>query len=211
MQLDEFFPYILAEVPGCPDITARLALVQAAIEFCNKTLAWNQVLDPIALNANQKDYDLDVPPSSRLELIESVFCDGWEMKAATTLSLQMWLPDWQTAKGNIPRFYNSPEDRFVLRVYPTPTEPGPSLRVKATFIPVSGASVLPDFLGHYYMEAMASGTKARLMAMPGTEWVNPQLAGYHKGEFNKAVDDTRITQLHERVQGSMTVPSRRFT
>jgi len=210
MQLDEFLPYVLAEVPGCPDITARLALAQVAIEFCSKTLAWNQVLDPIALAIGQADYDVEIPTLGRVELVESVFCNGIALRPVTTLELNAALPDWRTAKGNLPRFYNSPEDRSILRVYPTPTESGHILVVKACFIPVSGARTLPDFLGQYHMDAIASGTKARLMLMPGVDWSNPQLAAYYKTEFNRSIDDTRITQIHERVQGGLSVPARRF-
>ena len=210
MQLDDFFPYVLAEVPACPDITLRLALAQTAIDFCRRTLAWSSFSDPIRLVAGNRDYDLEVPLQGRVLMVDSLFHGAREVYAKTTQELQVGMPDWQTAEASDPLFYNTPDSRDVIRLYPRPNLTGTTLLAKVTFVPLSGATTLPDFLGHDYMDTIAAGTKARLMVMPEPLWMNLQMAAFYKGQFDLDVENARITQIHERTRGTLSVPPRRF-
>lgn len=209
MQLDDFFPYVLAEVPACPDITVRLALVQTAIDFCQKTLAWNTFNDPIRLLSGFRDYDLDAISQARVLMVESLFLGAREVYARTTQELQSVMPDWQTAEGS-PLYYNSPDSRDVVRVYPKPNTTGDTLLAKVVYVPLSSATTLPDFLGNDHMDTIASGTKARLMMMPEPLWTNPAMSAYYQGAYSLARENERITQIHERTRGNLTVTPRRF-
>ena len=61
MKTADLLPYLLAEVPAAPDVTAKMALVQAAIEFCRETQAWDELQDPITVIDGINTYDLDAP------------------------------------------------------------------------------------------------------------------------------------------------------
>ncbi len=211
MTLDEFYPYILAEAPGCPDPLININLVAAAIEFCTKSLAWTVLTSPIALVNAQPDYVITAPTDARALMPRDVWVDGSRIDPKTVDELADALPNWQTATGTNPAFYNAAIARGSIRVYPTPANvTTQSLTVRAAFIPTPNAATLPDFLGQYHMEAIASGAKARLLNMPNVPWSNLALGGYHKQMFDAAIIDAKNAELNDRVQGSITVKSRRF-
>lgn len=211
MTLDEFYPYILAEVQGCPDPTININLVAAAIEFCTKSLAWSETTAPIALVNTQANYVITAPSDSRALMPRDVWLDGSRLVPKTVDELAAVLPNWPTATGSNPAYYNASVTRGSIRVYPTPASVvAQALLIRAAYIPTPAAQTLPDFLGHYHMEAIASGAKARLMATPTKDWFNPELGLYHRGMFDAAIIDAKNTEAHDRVQGSISVVPRRF-
>lgn len=211
MTLEEFYPYILAEVPGCPDPLININLVASAIEFCTKSLAWSETTAAIPLVDAQPDYVITAPANARALMPRDVWVDGSRMDPKTVDELAKVLPNWLTATGSTPAFYNAAITRGAIRVYPTPANvTTQALTIRAAFIPTPAATALPDFLGQYHMEAIASGAKARLMGMPTVPWSNPALGMYHKELFGAAIVDARITEVHDRVQGSVSITPRRF-
>lgn len=211
MTLEEFYPYILVEAPGCPDPLINLNLVAAAIEFCTKSLAWTAFTTAIPLVEAQSDYVITAPADAQALMARDVWVDGSRMVAKTADELAQVLPNWQTDTGTTPAYYNSAAARGSIRVYPKPVGvTTQALTMRAAFIPTPAATALPDFLGQYHMEAIASGAKARLLNMPNVQWSNIALGVYHRQIFDNAIVDARIVELHDRVQGSMTVAPRRF-
>ena len=211
MTLEEFYPYILAEVPGCPDPLININLVASAIEFCTKSLAWSETTAAIPLVDAQPDYVITAPANARALMPRDVWVDGSRMAPKTVDELAQVLPNWLTATGSTRAFYNAAIPRGAIRVYPTPANvTTQALTIRAAFIPTPEAQTLPDFLGQYHMEAIASGAKARLLNMPNVQWSNIALGVYHRQIFDNAIVDARIVELHDRMQGSMTVAPRRF-
>jgi hypothetical protein len=211
MKLEDFFPYVLAEVPGCPDPTAKLALLSTCIEFCRETLAWSEILDPVRLQDNVADYEIESPREAYPLTVRDVWLNGRRLRPITMLALQESMPNWAVAKSNEPVFYNSAEERGLIRVFPIPEHvTGQSLTMRAAYTPTLTAQTVPDFLGQRHHEVIASGAKGRLMMMLGTPWFNAEMGAYFKQMFDNGVTRSRIEEAHDRVQGSVTVPSRTF-
>ena len=211
MKLDDFFPYILPEVLGCPDPVLRNALRLTAFDFCNRTHSWTEISDPLPLIDGVKDYDLDVPFGAYAQTVRDVWLGSRRLEPATMAQLQAVLPNWPTAESSEPTYYNLSAERGVLRVYPTPVNVGTQALVcRTVFVPTSAATVLPDFLGQDQLEVIAAGTKYRLMLMPGVTWSNPELGAFYKTQFDAGVTDSQAEEAHDRVPGSMTVPARSF-
>jgi hypothetical protein len=211
MKLDDFFPYILPEVLGCPDPVLRNALRLTAFDFCNRTHSWTEISDPLPLIDGVKDYDLDVPTGAYAQTVRDVWLGSRRLKPVSMAQLQEWMPDWQTAAASEPVYYNLAVERGVLSVYPTPVNVGTrALVCRTVFVPTAAATVLPDFLGQDQLEVIAAGTKYRLMLMPGVTWSNPQLGAFYKTQFDAGVTDAQAEEAHDRVPGSLTVPARSF-
>lgn len=205
MLLANFQPYVATEVIGCPDPTLNQAIVMAAIEFCRESQAWTETLDPILLLNGVRDYELDVPTDAYLYTVRDV----WVGLRLLTPRVQIEVE--QGATSSEPAFYNMAADRTMLSVYPVPASvTGSAMVVRTTLTPTAAAKTLPDFLGQRYMEAITSGAKARLMAMPGVPWSNPQLAVYYKSILDAAVLSARIEEAHDRVPGPIFVRPRSF-
>ena len=211
MTPDGFFPYVLPDVPGCPDPVVKLALVAAAHEFCRETLCWTEIQDPMPLVAGTSDYEIDMPSQALALTVRDVWLGTSRLAPVTMQALQRVMPDWRTASSSEPVYYNAAVERGSIRVFPIPTNPaGLALVVRASYAPSMGANALPDFLGQRYMEVIAAGAKARLLIVPGTEWANAPLAGYYRQLFDAAITNARIEEAHDRVPGSVSVQPRRF-
>jgi hypothetical protein len=211
MKLEDFFPYVLAEVPGCPDPTAKLALLSTCIEFCRKTLAWSVIQDPLCLIAGYMDYEIESPKEAYPLTVRDVWVGSRRLRPVTMHALQDLLPNWSEAKSNEPVYYNSAVERGVVRVFPIPEQTTkPTLTMRAAYTPTLTAQTVPDFLGQEHAEAIANGAKGRLLLMSSMPWFNAQLGAYYQQRFDDVVVSTEIREAHDRVVGSVTVPSRTF-
>lgn len=211
MKVDDFFAFVLPDVPGCPDPTLRQAIVMAAVDFCRDSMSWSEYLDPIALRDGVQDYDLDAPSQAYVHLVRDVYLGARRLRPVTMAQLQVELPDWRNTSGNEPSYYNTSADRNALRVFPMPANTtGQQLVVRACFMPKPTATLLPDFLGQRFMGVIADGAKSRLMLMSGKPWTNEKLGIDLRNKFADGVTEARINETHDRVQGSIRATPRPF-
>ena len=211
MKFEALFPYLLPDVPGVPDVTARQALLLASIDFCVNTQAWDAFLDPIKLIDGVNEYQLDTVPGARIVAVRDVWLPDRILLPKTIEEITQTIPNWQSAKSSIPTFYSATSDLDYIQVYPIPIEPGDTaMTIRVAYAPsLSGASI-PDALATRYLETLLAGAKARLMVSPGKGWSNPQLAGYHQTKFDAGVQSAKIDIMHDKVQGSVRVKPVRF-
>lgn len=208
--LDSLFVYIQPEVTSCPNGLVRSAILRAAIEFCDITLA-NRVTDegiPIinGIAANEID-----TPNREVRLIEvlNIWAANRELIPKSMAQIVQLLPDWQTSQGD-PVYYNQPS-RKEFRVYPIPVnQTKTTLTIRSAFAPLPTATHLDDDLVMLYAEAISAKAKAILMLPAGNPWTNPQLATFYANEFLAQCDKAKIEMLHDRTQGSLNVSPRRF-
>ena len=211
MKVEDFFPYVLVDVLGCPDPSLRIAIVSAAAEFCRETLAWTEVQDPILLENGVSSYEMDTPLQAYASTVRSAYVGARPLTPITPDVLRTAMPDWATAQSTEPVYFNQTVERGFITVYPTPyAVTTQALSVTAAFVPTIAATSLPDFLGQRHVDVIASGAKARLMMTPLTAWSNPSLAAYHRQLFDAGVIDARISEAHGRVPGSLRAQSRKF-
>jgi len=71
----DLIPYLAVELPSCPDniITQMLKIV--ARDFCLKTFAWWEDLEPVDIVADAASYTLK-PPASGIDLTLVTWCNG---------------------------------------------------------------------------------------------------------------------------------------
>jgi len=210
MKIDDFLPYIMVEVPGCPYPLATQTLMNVASDFCQQTLVWNDYSDPITLIDGQRDYDLDYPIGAKPFATMAVMIGSRKLRPVTMTELQLVLPNWPAATSSDPAYYNSAFDRDLLSVFPTPLGAVQPMIVRLSYSPNRKATTLPDLLGDEFLTAITSGVKARLMAMQGTPWFNAQMSVYYKTIYDEGVFTARTAEMHERVPGNVLVPPRAF-
>lgn len=211
MKLEALLFYVLPDVPGAPDVTVKQALLLSTIEFCVQTHAWDEIQDPIALEDGVNEYDIDVLQGSRVVAIKNIWAANRELRPVTMTELQQLVPNWQTATGSFPSYYNAPDDLGSFRVYPIPVDAnGAEITLRATYAPTLTATSVPDAVLNRYLEPIISGAKHRLMVAPGKGWSNSELALYHKQQFDEGVIRAKIDILHDKTQGSVRVKPVRF-
>lgn len=215
MNLEDLYPFVLPDLPDCPDETLRQAFVLTLLDFCQTTHAWNEIADAARLSDGVATYDIDYPSGALAHTVSAVWCGAIELHPASMSRISDVLPDWQTAKSNEPRYYNATGDWGSITVYPTPWRPNdlvqlPSITLRGVFIPRLTATTIPDFIAQRWLECICSGVKSRLMLQRNQKWSDEKLGAYHKGQYEELRTDARITVLAERVPGITTVRPVRF-
>lgn len=206
MNISDFLPFVVNDLPNCPSIIAKQGVLLSATEFCQRTLCWSEFQDPILLVNKTAEYDLEAPADAYVYQVRNVYLGGRELTPVSMAELQDRLPDWNTATGSEPNFYNRISGRSTIRVFPTPVDvqKGAEMLMRVCYTPVFSASTLPDFLFTHYMDPVVAGAKSRLMLSPGTSYSNPELAAVNRTVFENAIVNAVAESLHEGVIGSVT-------
>jgi hypothetical protein len=205
--IDTFHPDVLPLVPGCSVPMVNHALVNTAVEFCNRTLAWNIKLPAVALSAADYPYAVPTPAHGVVARIKAVIIDGTVLNP-TNLAALDGTGDWEHRLGT-PSMYLWFVGRG-LRVYPLPNTPLMA-QVTAAYTPIRGATVLEEFLYDTWLNALVSGSLRKLMAMPNQPWTNPQGVEYHTIKFEQGVREAAVDVRRDGVALSqMSVVPRSF-
>lgn len=206
MNLDDFLPHLLPDLPGCPDSIVKQQLLFAVIEFCQETHAWNEIQDPIQVRERVNEIDVDTPTGARIVAVKDVWASSRKLRPVTMPQLFELIPNWQTAEGSEPTYYNASTDYRTMRIFPIPIDVNDStLTLRVAYAPKMDATSIPDELAIKYWDALIGGAKARLMVIPGKAWTNSQMSAYNRGIFNDGILKAKISALHDRVEGSLSV------
>lgn len=206
MNTSDLIHFVAPELPGCPDALIKQALVQTAIEFCTETLAWQEIQDPVIVIDKQNLLDVEVPKDGRIVTVRDIWASNRRLRPVTMPQLFEVMPNWQTAQGSEPTYYNASTDWQSIRIFPIPLEANRAkLTMRVAYAPTLTATTLPDEICTKYLDGITGGTKARLMIMPGKTWSNTQSAVIYRTQYNDQVVKAKIDDLHDRVQGSLSV------
>ncbi len=206
MKTSDLIRFIAPELPGCPDVLINQALVQSAIEFCTETLAWQEIQDPLIVIDKQNLLDVEVPRDARIVTVRDIWASNRKLRPVTMPQLFELMPNWQTATGSEPTYYNASVDWQSIRIFPIPMEANRAkLTMRVAYAPTLTATTLPDEICTKYLDGLLGGTKARLMVMPGKTWTNAQMAAVYRAQLNDQMLKAKIDDLHDRVQGSLSV------
>lgn len=185
--LTEFLPHVLPQVPGCADILAVHAIREAAIEFCERSLAAREEQAAQTLTAADLPLDVAVPTGARLVKVLAVTLDGSELDVAA----------WRQPNPTQLTLISPPSASFTLAL-------------TVAYAPLRNASSVDDWLYQHYADGIAAGALARLMSMAAMPFANPELAMFKRAAFLSAIDGARIEALHQWRQSSLQMASVRF-
>jgi hypothetical protein len=206
MKTQDLLPFLLPDLPGAPDALVKQHLVQATIEFCQETHAWNEIQDPVQVLDRQYEVDVETPRDARVVAVKDVWASNRKLRPVTMPQLFELIPNWQTAEGSEPTYYNAGIDYRTIRIYPIPIGANrQTLTMRVAYAPEMSATAIPDELAIKYWDALIGGAKARLMTTPGKAWTNTALALYNRRLFDDGVLKAKISALHDRVEGSLSV------
>lgn len=204
MKVHDFSRWITPEVLGCPDPVVDQAIVSTVFEFCDQSGAWDEVQDPVTVEAGVSDYDIPAPAGAIALRVMDVLLNGRPLRSVSFKEAAM------TQQVAAPTVYTSSVERGIVRLSPAPKETGDQLQVRAVYAPAMTATVLPDFLMQRHAETIAAGTKARLQLMPGVTWSNPSLASVYAQRFQSGLIDARMESLYGRNNGAIRIEPKVF-
>lgn len=194
----EFYDSLLPDVPGCNPAMANVALRHAAREFCDKTLAWNEIRGPQDTVAGSIEYDFDVGGSEEVVKLLGATLNGVPLKIRAQNDMP---PNWQTAPGGLSGILTV--DRRSFFVVP---QRAAGLQIQ-TWIALKpskkGAGVCDPLFGQYE-EDICIGAKARLMMSIKKPYTDIASAAVHRADF-----DARMARAARAVEKSFSRTPRR--
>jgi len=192
----DFYPYVLTEVPGCPEITVDVALRSTLIDFCEKSLVVQRDLDPVSVVKGIIDYDLEPPTGQLVTKLLRVWYKSSELQPAApdninNAEVYNRLFSGANVERSDPRMFLQKDD-LTFTIYPIPKDTVTNgITARAALKPTRAATVFEDVLFQDYAETIAHGAKYRLLSMASKPWTNGPAANVALAAFNSAVNVAR--------------------
>lgn len=187
----EWFPDMLAHLPGCPTFTVEHELRNAAIRFFEESRAWSAVMDPIRVAGGEADVELDSDDPRQIDLvrIEAAWCDGRKLNVRSVDEMEASTRENWTERAGTPHSLIQLMSGVML-LYPTPSE-AVTVTLRATLRPAMTATEIPDTMMKY-RDAIRQGAMGRLQMYPGQPWSAPDMAMVNAAAFRAAIDKANI-------------------
>lgn len=182
----QWLDHVQPHVPDCPSPMIILAVRQSCIEFCCQSRYLRANLDPFNTVVGDDEYELAPPADTVVSAVLNVRCGDRIIEAARQEDLDAEVNYWRDLQGPPTRYIQPDEETIILN--PIPQEIV-AVRIFAALRPSQASGGVDASIFERFLDPIASGALARLMAMPAVAWSNPDLAGYHSQIFNAGVAD----------------------
>lgn len=202
----DFYDYIAPDLPGCPLVAMDFALRQAAIAFCEQSLAWTYAHPDIPVLVEVDQYAFDPPEGAVVHAVTYATFNGKEIDTNTGQT-DMRIQDWRNQKGSPQYVLGSPS---FLTLVPKPDAPG-TLKPIVVLKPDTDATGIDDDIFREYHAAIAHGAKAKLMLSPRKPYTDMQLSAYHQQQFTALTGAAgqRVARNHTRAPLQTAIMNRR--
>lgn len=149
---EKFFPDLMPNVPGCPEVAAERALLRASQRFCELTFAWRATLEPITTVAGTDEYELGLPERTEFIRVEEANFN--------TREIEVSMPNARRGRCSGRDFVECMDGKTIV-MHPVPAATG-SLVLKVTLKPSDRAIGVEDFLFDQYSMVIAQGAEGLL-------------------------------------------------
>ena len=213
---EEFFPYVLPDVAGCPEITAIQAIRDSVINFCEQSLIHQVDHDPVSVVAKIPDYDIESPVSGhRVTKIMKAWYKGSELSPAAPDQVRdpsvynQRIGGYQ-ADYSTPKFYIQ-KDASTFSLLPIPDQSLPAaITMRVALVPLRTSSSCEDFIFEQWVEPIAAGAVAKLQLSAGKPYSNPAAAAIHQATFIRGLNAARQKANRGYTRSNLSVQLRRI-
>jgi hypothetical protein len=199
----------MPDVPDCPEPLALNAIRNAAIDFCTQTLWLQEDYGVVAVTAATLPFTLVPPAGLSVAQIMVGVMNGIPLVSTTIDELDSRVLGWRDARQQ-PRAYFQPAPG-VIDFYPRPAgTDSHDVFLRVAYAPTRTSTSVTDRLYDDYVEDIAAGAIARLMAIPGRPWTNAEAGKYYDGIFKSAKVKGAIEAAKSYGRNSQQIQMRSF-
>jgi len=194
---ETLLPEILPMVAGCPDTLIENNIRASAIDFCERSGAYQLELDPITTVANIHEYDLEAPSGTTVHKIMWATFDGKDLEPISTNLLEQRKPNWRDAdNAGKPEYYVKQSSSLVWLV-PTPNVTMVSSTIlRAQLKPTHSSTACDEQIMNEYRDAIVNGALFRLLRMPNQDWYDPSGAQMYGALYAEAITKAERKARH---------------
>lgn len=201
-----FFDLLAPDVPGCPQAAQVVALRQAAIAFCEQSLAWKYEPPDIQVAVGTAKYSFDTPVGTVSHAV--TYAEFNDIQIETRVmerDISAW--DLRHKTGKPEYVLGGP---IYVTLVPTPDLKG-TLKLTVVLKPAPSADGIDENLFNEYREAIVHGALGKLMLSPKKPYTDGASANYHKQMFliKTAQAGVREAKSYNRAPLQTQIMSRR--
>lgn len=214
--ISDFFLHVYPDVIGCPEAYVKDAIRGSIIEFCDRSMAYQQVYVCADILADEPKYALnyisaDLTVAQPLTVIIAYTDPETEQEVYKVLEktneqdLDTLDPAWRTQTADVPSryFFEMPN---VIRLVERPTKDIPQgLHVRVAAKPSRSTNSVPTFLFNEWLDTIVDGALYRLHAMSGKSWSRPEMVSYYIRKFTAGISRAKSKFYKSHVAQSKSV------
>lgn len=176
-RLDQLVARVNGLIHSAPETLVEEMLLEAAGDFCRRSGAWREELEPVDLEAGEAVHELEPPFGAEIAVLLKALQDGRSLQQSSAGALI------GCSLSGMPT-HIAVESGQQIRVCPIPNGPG-EIHVYAALTPVRAE--VPDWLVSRYRDALIYGAVWRLMEQPGNAWSAVEASRYYRQRFDEEV------------------------
>lgn len=188
---ETFLPYVYPLVPNVPEPSAIYAVRNACIDFCRGSLFLQQEIDPITVVAGTAEYEIDTPTGTVLTQVLTLYHSGLRLsKRSLSEITATYTRDWRSMTGT-PKMWTQFNPNEVTLILTPDTTLANALTGTMAVVPARTSLSVDSNVFERYVETIARGAAAKLMAIPNEPFTSPDGALLYTRLFNSDVSNAR--------------------
>jgi len=213
--ITEFSKEVQPDVIGCPKVLVDKAVVDTIIKFCTDTHLLEKTIEQDVVTADvdtTDNYSVDITVSDYIANVKPLTIiefkiDGsrFETSYIELLSVLGDIDDYPIVGT---KYYTIVDDAD-FRFYGIEAK-DQTFFLKAAFAPVDTITTIDDTIYRRWHDAIESGAKSKLQAMPKKDWTDYQAAAYNLNVFNDGIASAKISHGQGYTKGNTRPKSMRF-
>ena len=177
---------VAPSAPGCPQPVLLTYLRDAAIEVCERTLAWRYLQPDIRLTPGVYDYEFEIPASTEVHAIITVSVNGTKITPATLEAVHTRYPNYPdsatTEQGTVQYITHVDPDTFYVAPPPN-SDVDYDLRMLVALKPLRDSTGMDKSILDDLEVVVTHGALQHLLVLPERTWTDYELAAYHAKQY----------------------------
>jgi hypothetical protein len=200
-------------VPGCPQPIVEQYVRDAAIEACERTLAWRYVQPAIRLSAGVYDYPYEAPDDTEVHAVLTATVNGTPITPVTIEQMYDLFPKWPNQSSDEysePRYITQLDvDNFTVAPVPDSVT-SYDIRMVVVLKPLRDAPGMDKTVLDDLENVIMHGALQHLLVLPERTWSDRELASYHAKQFAYKIAERRARVNLGNSRASMRVQMQPF-
>jgi hypothetical protein len=196
---EDFLPYILMEVPGCPRQVATEFVRKFVIRLCEKALIIRKKASEINITADEREYKLNFTENlyRPTGIVAATYEGGTTMFPRNEAMLDDQTPRWRSETTSTRPLYYwlTIDNKFHVHQKPTQDIDNDPITVECWVSPVRTATKVDEFVFNNYAETVAYGALSELQLMKDQSWNDPVLAQLNGRNWRQGMRNARAESL----------------
>lgn len=208
----EIVTRLAPSVPGAPNVVVEQYVRDAAIEACERTLAWRYEQPKIRLTQGVHDYAYEPPDDAEVHAVITATVNGERITPMSLDQLHDIYPKWPYGGPDeqaTPRYITQLDvDNFA--VAPIPDSTVYDFRMIVALKPLRTATEMDKTVLDDLENVIMHGALQHLLVLPDRTWSDRELASYHSKQFAFKLSERRARANLGAGRSSMRVQNQRF-